>query len=389
MENKIRLISLFIVLLFVCGCSQDNSMKQYVVTFNTDGGSLIDNQVVNVGGVVTKPDNPIKDGYLFSYWEVNGHAFDFSEVIWNDIELLAKWVEKIDDANYVVNFDTDGGNIIASKVVNDEFVFDTPTKDGYTFLGWYLDDVLINDISQINDSVVLVAKWEKKNLIHTVSFVNDNTVISLQTVNDNELVEEPILEEKLEYQFLGWYNNGVKWDFKTPINSDLTLVALWDDKSISDEEKLDKVKQKLQTIEINHGKSDLITNIDGCVVEWIDVSSIDNIVRKKQVTYSNLEVNVTCGDNTDSWIVIGKINASNYTYDIKLVDDNYIIYIYENNVLINKEAYIYSDDKTCNYSYKLSNNILDEEHKCLLDTDTLKLHFNDEQDLFYILSRKK
>ncbi len=42
------------------------SQIYYTVTFDSDGGSRVPSQKVPAGGTVTKPEDPVKEGYAFS-----------------------------------------------------------------------------------------------------------------------------------------------------------------------------------------------------------------------------------------------------------------------------------------------------------------------------------
>ncbi len=64
---------------------------------------------------------------------------------------------------------------------------------------------------------------------YVVTFDNDgdkNTV----DVECNTVVDEPNTPTKDGYVFDGWYNGDTKFDFTTPITSDLTLTAKWKEK---------------------------------------------------------------------------------------------------------------------------------------------------------------
>lgn len=64
-----------------------------VVTFDVDGGSLIDNQVIKVGGTANIPTNPTREGYTFVEWQLDGKSFDFGTLLDKDITLVAVWRE--------------------------------------------------------------------------------------------------------------------------------------------------------------------------------------------------------------------------------------------------------------------------------------------------------
>ncbi len=63
------------------------------VVFDVVGGSLIDNQKVLIGGTATIPRNPVREGYTFVEWQVNGQRFDFGTLLSEDITIVAVWKE--------------------------------------------------------------------------------------------------------------------------------------------------------------------------------------------------------------------------------------------------------------------------------------------------------
>ena len=77
------------------------------VTFDTDGGSLIESQQVLTGEKVEKPDDPTKDGYYFDGWYLNGQEFDFSTPIKESITLVAQWTT---EPNFIILYDNGDEN---------------------------------------------------------------------------------------------------------------------------------------------------------------------------------------------------------------------------------------------------------------------------------------
>lgn len=69
----------------------------YTVTFETNGGSAIEAQLVPEGTFATKPvPAPTKEGYLFEGWyteQTMTNFFDFYTPITKDITLYAKWMD--------------------------------------------------------------------------------------------------------------------------------------------------------------------------------------------------------------------------------------------------------------------------------------------------------
>ena len=65
--------------------------KNFVVKFNSNGGTSINSQTVVENGVVTKPSNPTKIGYVFSGWLHGNNSYDFNSPVKSNIELKANW----------------------------------------------------------------------------------------------------------------------------------------------------------------------------------------------------------------------------------------------------------------------------------------------------------
>ena len=73
-------------------------VKKYTVSFNSNGGSAVASQTIIEGNKATRPSEPIKEGYNFNGWTLNGNSYDFNSSITGDITLTAKWTQK----NYTV-----------------------------------------------------------------------------------------------------------------------------------------------------------------------------------------------------------------------------------------------------------------------------------------------
>ena len=129
----------------------------YTITFNSNDGSSVESQNVNAGEKLTEPTPaPTKEGFTFDGWYEDStfsKKFDFNTPITDNMTLYANWIEN----KYTVTFDTKGGNTIAPVTVKEgEKVAEptpAPTKEGFTFDGWY-QDVTLNTKFDFNTSVV-------------------------------------------------------------------------------------------------------------------------------------------------------------------------------------------------------------------------------------------
>ena len=78
--------------------NNDSSVAYYSVTYETDGGSKINNSLVTYGVKITQPADPAKEGFVFNGWFVDKDfttAFDFNKTITDNVTIYAKWV--VDD----------------------------------------------------------------------------------------------------------------------------------------------------------------------------------------------------------------------------------------------------------------------------------------------------
>ena len=80
----------------VCKYHQDAPVT-YMVTFDSKGGSVVENQEINADGTVTVPTAPTKSGYRFTGWfedEACTAEYDFTIPVVRDITLYAGWHKK-------------------------------------------------------------------------------------------------------------------------------------------------------------------------------------------------------------------------------------------------------------------------------------------------------
>ncbi len=103
-DNKI-LIGIILGILLLCiiliflikGCT----VKEYVVTFESNGGTAVASVKVRAHEQVSKPKDPVKEGYNFLGWYTDKELkkeFNFNSEITNDITLYAGWsaLEKLE-----------------------------------------------------------------------------------------------------------------------------------------------------------------------------------------------------------------------------------------------------------------------------------------------------
>ena len=83
---SVIVIVLAIILLVKC-CN----VKEYKITFDTDGGNKIEAILVKEDGTIDLPKDPVKEGYKFIGWYYNDKKFDENTKVSEDMVLEARW----------------------------------------------------------------------------------------------------------------------------------------------------------------------------------------------------------------------------------------------------------------------------------------------------------
>ena len=104
-----------------------------------------------------------KEGYTFLGWFNGDTKVDIIKAgTTGNLNLVAKW-EKI-KVYHDLNLDLDGGTldeVPTQYLEGEEFILPIPTKEGYTFLGWYNGSEKVEKISATETAdISLVAKWK-------------------------------------------------------------------------------------------------------------------------------------------------------------------------------------------------------------------------------------
>jgi len=134
----------------------------------------------------------------------------------------------------LIQFDSNGGSSVSEQKIECGNYLNEPkepTKDSFTFNGWYLNNKKFNFNKKINDNIILVAHWNKNSEINTVFIYfdsNGGTKVEEIEIEEGKSTSQPIPPTREGYSFDGWYLNNEKFDFNKEIYNNITLVAKWD-----------------------------------------------------------------------------------------------------------------------------------------------------------------
>jgi len=245
-EGKIHQKNIFITVLAL----PEEIQTTYTVTFQSNEGSHVV-PILNIisGSTIDEPNAPVKSGFIFLGWfsdELLLNPWNFeSDLITLDMTLYAKWIEETPVLLFTVTFDSTGGTIVPSyqNVVENSYINEpeSPTKEGYTFEGWYtsllFDTEFDFENTTIQSHITLYAKWEEVIIepTFTVNFITLSDVIISPYLNVllNSRINEPQAPTKEGFVFIGWFIDETytnPWDFDLDvITSDINLYAKWEE----------------------------------------------------------------------------------------------------------------------------------------------------------------
>lgn len=133
-------------------------------------------------------------------------------------------------------FDPDNGEPTVTKFIdndkNSKFteLVPEPTKENYTFAGWYNGNEKFDFTTVPTGDVTLTAKWTAND--YYVSFVTEHgDAPASQNVKYNGTATNPGELTEDGYTFIGWYTDHTcttEFDFSTPITGDTKVYAKWE-----------------------------------------------------------------------------------------------------------------------------------------------------------------
>lgn len=149
---------------------------------------------------------------------------------------------------YTVTFNSNGGSEVASAQVKKDTLVkkpDDPTKEGFTFAGWFKDEALTEDwkfdTDKVTADITLYAKWDavvQPVERFTVTFnSNGGSNVSSVTVDKDSLLTKPQDPTRAGFVFAGWFkdsNLSQEWNFNTDkVTQNITLYAKWAEETVT------------------------------------------------------------------------------------------------------------------------------------------------------------
>ena len=265
--------------------TKDEVQNETDVLYVANGGKFFDDQEVQQGltdsdGMMRQPMTPTRDGYTFAGWywvsdlsvlteeQKEQNKVDFGQPVTKPhVTMYAQWVKNQDEINvlYAANGGqfADGNDTMQGVADSDGVMRQpaAPTREGYTFAGWYWVSDLSGltdeqkDLNKVDfsqsiadkDHATIYAQWTKnadQNEIDVLYAANGGQFATGETfqqgVTDSDgMMRQPAAPTREGYTFDGWYwhadysgytdeqKAADKVDFSQPVQSDVNIYAQW------------------------------------------------------------------------------------------------------------------------------------------------------------------
>ena len=217
----------------------DLTAKTYTVTFDTAGGLDIATKTMTAtyGKLLANMPVPRREGYVFLGWYdamVDGKCYGDSDGNGTDaydkegnITLYAQWMEA---PSGMVRFNKCGGTMTDPVEVRHKLNTpiarpSDPTKEGYTFTGWYTDltyTQLWNFDDWVTGEMMLYAGWKANQYTITFDTAGGSEIASI-TQDYGSTITAPANPTREGYSFIGW---DVEIPETMPAEN-VTITAQW------------------------------------------------------------------------------------------------------------------------------------------------------------------
>lgn len=211
------------------------TVNKYTVTFNSNGGSAVDNMSVTYNTAIGTLPTSTLAGSTFGGWYSDSQltkVVTAATVITADITLYAKFTVN----QYTVTYDSNSGTSVDAATVDYGTKITSapaPTRTGFTLAGWYSDSALTSSVAfpyTVTASVTLYAKWTPNMYAVIFNTNGGSPVSSLSLAYNTQLLTAPT-STKYGYALEGWYSdsaltNKVAFPY-TVTASDVTFYAKW------------------------------------------------------------------------------------------------------------------------------------------------------------------
>ena len=195
-ENQDIFVDRFIVCDAACTANAHWTQTQLEVAFDARGGTAVASQTVEYQQEAERPTDPVKPGYTFVEWQLDGVRYDFETPVTKNITLTAVWK----NSNPSIAGTAKNGTILANGLtINREFSWGMSIELTFTpDPGYKISDVRINgrSIGAVNS--------------YKIVSLQEEVTVDLLCIRDEDDTENPYVFPFVDVKTDDWYYESVK-----------------------------------------------------------------------------------------------------------------------------------------------------------------------------------
>lgn len=196
----------------------------YTLAFDSLLGSIVESEQVGYLAKGTRPTDPIKSGYDFLNWTLNGEVWNFeTDLITSDTILIAAWTPKI----VTLSLDDEGNIFELEKTFGEPLALPTGESTIGKFIGWTNGEVIFNnEDSLFTTNTSLTAVYT--DFIITFTSETETTILDMSFDGHTKVSNLPELTKEGAI-FVNWQIFGTDTVFNNDeyLTTDINLYAKW------------------------------------------------------------------------------------------------------------------------------------------------------------------
>lgn len=196
------------------------TLLNYSISYKLNGGTLngTNPTTYNVESENFTLINPEKQNYKFIGWTWEGQTTPIENVTIEKGSMTGnkRFVANFEANSYDITYKNQNNeeaeitmpvNYPTKHVYNQETILPTPTREGYTFNGWFLDSACESEpidkiAASVNEENTVYAKWTINE--YTLTLKDGSTVLFETTQNYGSEIPNQDDPVKTGYRFIGW-----------------------------------------------------------------------------------------------------------------------------------------------------------------------------------------
>ena len=224
-------------------------VESYRINYDAGEGSVSPTyEDVDYNERITLPTPEPPDGYYFTGWSYGGRTYTGSYTVpdFGNDNASVTFTAQYEEETYIFYYNANGGSVTPTQQtvqVGDTIILPTPTRTGYTYLGWLFDNqgndtpvsgslIIMGDMGEHNEITFLTAQWSIESYRINYDAGEGSVSPTYDDVSYGNRITLPT-PTRTGYTFNGWRYNSTNYtgSYTVPDFGDngatVTFTAQW------------------------------------------------------------------------------------------------------------------------------------------------------------------